>query len=202
VAGVVLSTGRVRLREIRYRDARMWRAVRQRNEAWLRPWEATVPDPVGEPLPTFTEMVRRVKQDAKAGRCLPFVVELIENGRPRLVGQLTVGSIVYGSLRGAHIGYWVDEAVAGRGIIPTCVALAADHCFGTLGLHRIEVAIRPENLASLRVVEKLGLTSEGIRRKYLHIDGDWRDHLIFAAVAEDFQQGMLASWQARHAELT
>ena len=71
----------------------------------------------------------------------------------------------------AHIGYWVDREVAGRGIIPTAVALACDHCWFGLGLHRVEINIRPENVASCRVVEKLGFRVEGLRPRYLHIDG-------------------------------
>lgn len=112
----------------------------------------------------------------------------------RLVGQLTVSSITWGSLRSANIGYWVDESVAGRGITPTAVALAVDHCFRAGGMHRIEVCIRPENAASLRVVHKLGFRSEGLRRAYLHIDGDWRDHESFALTAEEVPEGLLARW--------
>ena len=112
----------------------------------------------------------------------------------RLVGQLTVSSITWGSLRSANIGYWVDQSVAGRGITPAAVALAVDHCFRAAGLHRIEVCIRPENAASLRVVHKLGFRSEGLRRGYLHIDGDWRDHEAFALTAEEVPEGLLARW--------
>ncbi|GAA2067162.1 hypothetical protein GCM10009839_93730 [Catenulispora yoronensis] len=112
----------------------------------------------------------------------------------RLVGQLTVSSITWGSLRSANIGYWVDEAVAGRGVTPTAVALAVDHCFGPAALHRVEVCIRPENAASLRVVHKLGFRPEGLRRAYLHIDGGWRDHETFALTAEDVPEGLLTRW--------
>ena len=105
--------------------------------------------------------------------------------RRRLVGQLTVGGITWGSLCSAHMGYWVDARVAGRGVMPTAVALAVDHCFQVLGLHRIEVNIRPENAACLRVVEKLGFRDEGLRQGYLHIDGQWRDHRSFALTAEE-----------------
>jgi ribosomal-protein-alanine N-acetyltransferase len=112
----------------------------------------------------------------------------------RLVGQLTISSITWGSLRSANIGYWVDETVAGRGITPTAVALAVDHCFRAGGMHRIEVCIRPENAASLRVVHKLGFRSEGLRRAYLHIDGDWRDHEAFALTSEEVPDGLLARW--------
>ena len=103
-----------------------------------------------------------------------------------------LSNIVHGPLQSANLGYWVDEQYAGRGIVPTAVALAADHCWFTLGLHRIEVAIRPENKASLRVVEKLGFRFEGERPRFLHIDGDWRDHRIFALNVEEVGPGLVA----------
>ncbi|TAK68460.1 MAG: N-acetyltransferase [Actinomycetota bacterium] len=192
---VVLGEGRVGLRPIRQRDAAAWREVRRRNTDWLRPWEATVPAEDGEPAPTFAMMVRRLRAEARDLRTLPFVVTYDD----RLVGQLTVGGITWGSLRSAHIGYWVDREVAGRGVMPTAVALAVDHCFRQLELHRIEINIRPENVASRRVVEKLGLRSEGVRPRYLHIDGAWRDHLVYAVTAEELPMGLLSRWRSSQA---
>ena len=132
-------------------------------------------------------MVRLMRAEARAGRQLPFVVEYDH----RFVGQLTVSNIVRGSAQYASVGYWVDQAYAGRGIIPTAVAMAVDHCFTTVGLHRIEVAIRPENASSLRVVAKLGIQEVGYAPRYLHIDGDWCDHRIFAITREEIPGGML-----------
>lgn len=202
-------------------DAPAWRELKERNRSWLSRWEATVPPGDTAGRITFRQMVRRLRAEALAGRMLPFAIDYAEPlesaddddaataadfehaarrlRRPakpghRLVGQLTVSSITWGSLRSANIGYWVDEACAGRGITPTAVALAVDHCFGAAGLHRIEVCIRPENAASLRVVHKLGFRSEGLRRAYLHIDGGWRDHESFALTAEDVPEGLLARW--------
>ena len=110
-----------------------------------------------------------------------------------------MSSITFGSLSSATIGYWVSQAHAGRGITPTAVALATDYCFSTLRLHRMEICIRPENQASLRVVEKLGFRYEGLRRRYIHIDGDWRDHYAFALVREDVPEGVLQRWVSGHA---
>ena len=109
-------------------------------------------------------------------------------------GQVTVGGIARGSLLSAYIGYWIDQRAAGRGIMPTAVAMATDHCFGEVGLHRVEINIRPENAASLRVVQKLGFREEGLRERYLHIDGAWRDHLTFALCADDVPEGVLGRW--------
>ncbi len=188
---VELREGPVLLRPLRRRDARRWRAVRAANVDWLTPWEATSPDDAGR-APTFGQMVVTFAREARAGRMLPFAVEL--DGE--LVGQVTVSGIQWGSLRSGHIGYWVDRRTAGRGVIPTAVAMAADYCFFGLGLHRLEVNIRPENTASLRVVDKLGFRSEGLRKGYLHIDGRWRDHLTFALLASDVPQGLLVRWRA------
>jgi ribosomal-protein-alanine N-acetyltransferase len=188
---VVLDDGAVSLRPLRQRDSAAWRSVRTRNAEWLRPWEATSPDPERDAAPTYGAMVRRLRTEGREGRTMPFVVTY----EGELVGQLTVGGIAWGSLRSAFVGYWIDRRVAGRGIIPTGVALATDHCFA-IGLHRVEINIRPENVASRRVVEKLGFRPEGLRPNYLHIDGDWRDHLSFALTSDEVPEGVLARWKA------
>ncbi len=133
-------------------------------------------------------MTRDLIKNGRARRVLPFVVTYDSV----MVGQLTVTGITWGSARWAQIGYWIDEGHAGRGIMPTAVAMACDHCFGSMGLHRIEIAIRPENVASLRIVEKLGFTQVGLAQRYLHINGRWHDHLLFGLTAEDVPEGVQA----------
>ena len=191
-----LRAGSLALRPVRHRDKSQWTAVRHRNARWLAPWEASNPDPGGY-LPTFHQMVRSLSSQARAGSALPFVIVEVEmSGRERLVGQLTVSSITWGSAMTATLGYWVDSERAGRGIAPTAVALATDHCFRELGLHRMEINIRPENRASLRVVEKLHFRDEGLRPRYLHIAGEWADHQSFALTAEEVPRGLLNPWLA------
>jgi ribosomal-protein-alanine N-acetyltransferase len=190
---VVLRDGEVTLRPLRMRDATARMESRRRNVEWLRQWEATPPggpSMFGVSAAVFTSMTRRLRADARTGKALPFVIVVDDE----FAGQLNVAGVVRGSMDSAHIGYWVDQRVAGRGVMPTAVALAVDHCFGPVGLHRIEVNIRPENGASRRVVEKLAFREEGVRERYLHIAGDWRDHLTFALVRDDVPQGLLHRW--------
>ncbi len=184
----MLDSAGVRLRPIAQADRHTWRRVRQANAAWLGPWDATAPASSRAQPRSFAAMVRTMRREARAGRQLPFVIEL--DGR--FVGQLTVSNVLRGSAQFASVGYWVDEAYAGRGIVTRAVAMAVDHCFGPVGLHRVEVAIRPENHASLRVVEKLGFAQVGLAPRYLHIDGEWRDHRLFALTQEDVPDGLLA----------
>jgi ribosomal-protein-alanine N-acetyltransferase len=189
-----LLPGVVALRPIRVKDATAWRDARVRNANWLRPWEPTNPETplYRTTLGPYVAMARTMRREARQGQTLPWVVTY--DGR--FAGQLTIGGIVWGSSRSAQVGYWVDEMFAGQGIIPTVLAMAMDHCFFAVGLHRVEATIRPENQASRRVVEKLGFREEGLRRRALHIDGAWRDHICYALTVEDVQGGLLARWRS------
>ena len=187
---VTLEDGRVQIRPLRLRDGASWVEARVRNVDWLREWEATPPGSPAEvptSAATFVTMTRRLRREARQGRGLPFAV--LYDGT--FVGQLNVSTVVRGSLHSASLGYWIDQRVAGRGIMPTAVALASDHCFWTVGLHRIEVNIRPENAASRRVVEKLGFREEGVRLGFLHIAGDWRDHISYALLRDEAADGLV-----------
>lgn len=185
--------GPIAIRLVRPRDARPLQAELLGNRAWLRPWEATSPDgPVSFDMKLG---IRRLLQQYRDGLGIPYVMEY----EGEVAGQLNVWGIARGSLSSATIGYWVGERFAGRSITPTSVALATDIAFGEMNLHRMEICIRPENHASLRIVEKLGFRYEGLRRRYIHINGDWRDHYAFALVREDVPEGVLNRWLAGHA---
>jgi ribosomal-protein-alanine N-acetyltransferase len=184
----------VSLRPVRVSDARMWREIRVRNASWLRPWEPTNPETplYRSNLGPYIAMVRAMRREARQGQAIPWVVAY----GGAFVGQLTIGSITWGSARSGQVGYWIDEAYAGHGVIPTTLAMAVDHCFGVIGLHRLEASIRPENQASRRVVEKLGFREEGIRVRQLHINGAWRDHVCYALTAEEVPQGLMPRWRS------
>lgn len=193
---VRLTTGvgsdTVTLRPLGYSDVEAWRSARQRNAAWLIPWDATVPPGADARPTTFHALVWRLHRQARRGTTYPFAVDV--NGT--FAGQVTVNNIVRGSAQFASIGYWLDREFAGRGVMPRAVAMVIDHCFGAVGLHRIEIAIRPENSNSLRIVEKLGIREIGYAPRFLHIDGAWRDHRIYAITVEECRDGMLARLQA------
>ncbi|WP_405376167.1 MULTISPECIES: GNAT family N-acetyltransferase [unclassified Microbacterium] len=185
---VLRAHGPVSIRLVRPRDAKPLQTELAENRSWLRQWEATSPD--GPVSLDMRSGVRRLLQQHRDGAGIPLVMEY--DGV--VTGQLNVWGIARGSLSSATIGYWVSERFAGRGITPTSVALATDLCFEDMRIHRMEICIRPENAKSLRVVEKLGFRYEGLRRRYIHIDGDWRDHYAFALVREEVPEGVLQRW--------
>lgn len=190
---VTLEYGPIRLRPLRVRDASDWRLARLTNRAWLERWEATTPGVAADESGRgYIEAIRALRREARLGLAYPFVLSF-DGG---FAGQVTVGAITRGSANSAYLGYWIVQRLAGRGIMPTALALAVDHCFGVAGLHRLEANIRPENSASRRVVEKLGFRLEGTRERYIHIAGAWRDHLSYAITAEEVPGGMMQRWLA------
>ena len=183
------------LHPLRRRDADEWSRLRRANEDWLSPWEPSSPVPWSDrhTPASYRAMRRAVARRARLGTSVPLAVRV----EGRLAGQVTLDNIVRGAMRGGHLGYWIDRRVAGQGMASLAVALVCDHAFGAVGLHRVQADIRPENGPSRRLVERLGFQREGLLRRLLDIDGDWRDHLAYALLAEDLPGGVLAHWRER-----
>jgi ribosomal-protein-alanine N-acetyltransferase len=185
---VIIGDHEITLRPLRMRDRFTWEKVRRANHEWLGPWEATRPMLIAENqwnqkerLPTYYQMVRHYRREGRSGRQMAFAIWLNQSDREVFIGQITLGGIVMGAYRGAHIGYWIDQRYANLGYTTRAVQAVTHFAFTDLHLHRIEINLRPENHASKKVAEKAGYYFEGIRPRYLHIDGDWRDHLTFVA---------------------
>ena len=176
-----ISTPDLKLQPLRFRDRSQWNQVRAENRDWLAPWEATIPSIANEApydatqLPSYFEMVRIINSEARQGRSYTFAMWHQRN----LVGQISLGGVILGAMRGGHIGYWVDKNYANRGFTTQAVSGLTQYAFNALQLHRIEINLRPENAASRKVAEKAGYIFEGERPRYLHISGNWRDHITF-----------------------
>jgi ribosomal-protein-alanine N-acetyltransferase len=187
IGPLVTGAGSVGLRPPRLRDATAWSRARLRDRFYLQRWEPTSGGDWGErnspgAWPAQWSSLRAL---GRRGNALPFVLTLDRD----FAGQLTVGNIVRGALRSAWIGYWVTERSAGGGSATAAVALAVDHCFGEAGLHRVEATVRPENTASIRVLEKVGFRREGLFERYLDVAGTWRDHYVYGLTVEDLPDG-------------
>lgn len=180
---VQVPAGVVRLRPARLRDGPQWSRARLAERAELEPWEpGTELDwTARHSVSAWPAMHSGLRAEARRGRMLPYVIEL--DGRFR--GQLTIGNVTHGALRSAWIGYWVSRQVTGGGVATGALALGLDHCFGPVGLHRVEATVRPENVASRRVLGKVGFREEGLLKRYLNVDGAWRDHLLVAMTVEE-----------------
>lgn len=180
-----LTHNEVLVRVVRVKDAKKLERLVLGNREWLRPWEATNPN--GPNSFDIKSQIRGLLKQMDQYQGLPLVIE----HEGELVGQLNVSNILHGSVSSAILGYWIAPEAAGKSITPRAVALTSDYLFNVVGLHRVEIDIRPENSASLRVVEKLGFRFEGLKERFIHINGEWRDHFVFALTYEEVRGGVL-----------
>jgi ribosomal-protein-alanine N-acetyltransferase len=190
-----VARGVVRLRPVRFRDGAQWSRIRIAQREHLEPWEpSTGMDwETRHSIATWPSVCSGLRAEARSGRMLPYVIEL--DGE--FCGQLTIGNVTHGALRSAWIGYWVAKDVNGGGVATAALALGVDHCFGAVRLHRVEATVRPENAASRAVLAKVGFREEGLLKRYLEVDGAWRDHLLVAITVEEIE-GSAAATLVRH----
>jgi ribosomal-protein-alanine N-acetyltransferase len=186
-----LTGQRVILRPLGAADWEAWREVRVRCRDWLVKWEPR-PAP-GHPDPTEDRRAYAARcgsRDRERELGSGFGFGIFVDGR--FAGEINLNSIQRGPFQNAYIGYWMDEALAGKGYTPESVAVVLQFAFEELGLHRVQISIIPRNTASRRVVEKLAIRNEGVAERYLEINGTWEDHIRFAVTAEE--------WEVRRSE--
>lgn len=165
-------------------DFAEWSRLRATSRAFLEPWEPLWP---ADDLTrgAFRYRIRRYDSDREAGLTLPLFVCLKSDGR--IVGGVTLGSIKRGVAESCSLGYWMGEQHAGKGLMSDALEGLIPHVFDRMRLHRIEAACIPDNQRSQRLLEKAGFRREGYLNGYLKINGAWRDHLLYALIAENWQ---------------
>ncbi len=197
-APLELPGWRIRLRTLTDADYDAWWQVRQQCRDWLVPWE---PRPNGAPpapedRSSFATRCAMRERERQMGSGFGFGIFL----EGEFAGEVTLSSIQRGPFQNGFVGYWIDRAKAGQGLVPEAVVAVLRFAFESLGLHRVEISIIPRNHASRRVVEKLQLRSEGIAERYLEIDGRWEDHIRYAITAEEWvmrRDELLTAWLKR-----
>lgn len=166
-------------------DWAAWAETREESRAYLTPWEPAWPsDALTESA--YLRRIRRVTSEWRSDEGYSFHV--FERDTNRLVGGIGLTQVRRGVAQTGTLGYWVGEPYQRRGYTTEAVRLISAFAFQSLRLHRIEAACLPENMPSRRVLEKAGFIREGYARLYLRIAGEWRDHLTFALLQEDFAQ--------------
>lgn len=177
-----LVGGRVYLRQPEDRDWRPWADLRTLSRDFLAPWEPTWPaDALTREA--YRRRLRRYGIDWREdGGYSFFIFRLGDNA---LIGGVTLGNVRRGVAQAGTLGYWVGRPFARQGYMTDALKATIAFAFQTLQLHRLEAACLPSNEASRGVLEKLGFRQEGYARKYLRINGDWHDHLLYSLLAEE-----------------
>ncbi len=182
----VLKGDDIYLRYPRTGDFAQWSELRGASKNFLSPWEpAWAADELTRAA--FRRRLRRYDTEIRNDLSYPFFIFRSEDDA--LIGGCTLSNVRRGVCQSASLGYWVGEPFARQGYTLAAVSLIAPFVFETLGLHRLEAACIPDNEASSSLLYKLGFCEEGRARGYLQIGGEWRDHVLFALLKDDWPVG-------------
>lgn len=176
----------ISLRYPQVADYQAWSELRTQSRSFLTPWEPIWPaDDLTRAA--FKRRIKRYERDIREDLAYPFLVFRSEDNA--LVGGITLSNIRRGVAQACSVGYWAGEPFARQGYTSEAVRAVMPFVFKTLKLHRVEAACLPHNEASKALLKRVGFIEEGLARKYLRINGQWQDHVLFAALAEDIKTG-------------
>jgi ribosomal-protein-alanine N-acetyltransferase len=180
--GPIIHGNGVTLRVPAISDFEEWAALRLRSREFLTPWEPKWP---ADDLTrgAFRRRLRRYQAEIRDDHAYPFFIFHASGGA--LLGGVTLSNVARGMTQSATIGYWMGEEHAGRGHMAEALKVLIPFAFRSLNLHRLEAACLPNNERSMRLLEKLGFQQEGLARGLVCINGQWRDHIVFALLASD-----------------
>jgi [ribosomal protein S5]-alanine N-acetyltransferase len=170
---------RVHVRHPRAADREAFLAAVRRSRQLHRPWVTAPSDDAG-----FDRLVRTANRPSSQR----FLV--CRNGDDELVGVANLSQIFLGPFRNAYLGYYTFSPHDAQGLMREGLQVTLRYAFGALDLHRVQANVQPGNERSMALVRSLGFTEEGYARRYLKIGGRWRDHVLFAILAEDLRGGV------------
>ena len=178
----VLQGDGVVLRYPQMSDYAAWAVLRNESREFLAPWEPVwAADELSRGA--FRRRIRRYQREIRGDLAYPFFV--FRRADNVLMGGCTLSNVRRGVTQSAALGYWIGERYARHGHMYAALTAMLPFVFHVLALHRLEAACIPENGASAALLRKLGFREEGRARRYLQINGEWRDHVLFALLEDD-----------------
>lgn len=187
-----LATPRLRLAHVQPAMAAAVAQFMVRNEAHFRRWDPPRPEGVGRTTYWRRQLTTAVRE-LKEGTAVRWgLFEAADEGSTRLIGRINFTQIFRGPFQSCVLGYQLDAAAQGRGLMCEALGAALQDLFVVRGLHRVQAAFMAENERSARLLERLGFERIGLARRYLFIDGAWRDHVLAALTNPNFDETRLA----------
>ena len=182
--GKPLRAGRVYLRPPSRRDVRKWLTLRAESRGFLEPWEPTWP----KDALTRKAFFRRLRTYAIHTNADTAYIFLVFRAEDRaLLGSISINDVRRGVAQSCSIGYWIGENYSKQAYMTEALSALLPFVFNRLKLHRIEAACLPHNKASRALLSKIGFREEGYVRRYLKINGQWQDHILFSLLETDYR---------------
>jgi [ribosomal protein S5]-alanine N-acetyltransferase len=182
----VIRGADVYLRYPRMPDFKAWAKLRGESREFLTPWEPVwARDELTKGA--FRRRIKRYQKETRLDSAYAFFVYRKEDDQ--ILGGCTLSNVRRGVTQACSLGYWIGQRFARQGFMYDAVRALIPFVFSTLGLHRLEAACLPTNEASQNLLIKAGFRQEGLARKYLQINGEWRDHVLFALLEDETPTG-------------
>ena len=179
-----LTGERVFLRPPKRRDALKWQKLRMSSKSFLVPWEPSW-DASSCTRRAYLRYFKNSNYLANMDRAYSFLI--FKSDDKTLLGGINIGNVRRGVSQSASLGYWIGEKHSRNGYMKEALKLLIPSLFVDLRLNRIEAATLEENIASKNLLKKIGFKKEGVLRKYLKINGNWRDHILYGLLENDFK---------------
>ena len=179
-----LTGKRVFLRPPKRRDALKWQKLRMSSKSFLVPWEPSW-DASSCTRRAYLRYFKNSNYLANMDRAYSFLI--FKTDDKELLGGINIGNVRRGVSQSASLGYWIGEKYSRNGYMKEALKLLIPSLFVDLRLNRIEAATLEENIASKNLLKKIGFKKEGVLRKYLKINGTWRDHILYGLLENDFK---------------
>ena len=179
-----LTGKRVFLRPPKRRDALKWQKLRMSSKSFLVPWEPSW-DASSCTRRAYLRYFKNSNYLANMDRAYSFLI--FKTDDKTLLGGINIGNVRRGVSQSASLGYWIGEKYSRNGYMKEALKLLIPSLFVDLRLNRIEAATLEENIASKNLLKKIGFKKEGVLRKYLKINGNWRDHILYGLLENDFK---------------
>ena len=179
-----LTGERVFLRPPKRRDALKWQKLRMSSKSFLVPWEPSW-DASSCTRRAYLRYFKNSNYLANMDRAYSFLIFKIDD--KTLLGGINIGNVRRGVSQSASLGYWIGEKHSRNGYMKEALKLLIPSLFVDLRLNRIEAATLEENIASKNLLKKIGFKKEGVLRKYLKINGTWRDHILYGLLENDLK---------------
>lgn len=167
------AESRTYVRPVAARDRRDFLAMTRASAALHHPW---ISPPTTERM--FQHYLARIESGERVG------LLVCRSHDDRIAGVVNVNGIMRGTFLSASLGYYAAADCAGHGLMTDGLRRAVAHAFANLGLHRLEANIQPGNVRSIALARRAGFVQEGYSRRFLYIEGAWRDHERWAIYDE------------------
>ncbi|MDH4061649.1 MAG: GNAT family N-acetyltransferase [Aquincola sp.] len=175
----VIETPRLLLRATDVAMAASVAAYLLRNRAAHAPWNPPMDDRMFTAEGQAERLDAAVRHEADGSQIGWWM--FLRHDSAAVMGHVRLSQVARGPFCSAMLGYAIDAAHEGRGLMrEALVAVLADAFGARVNLHRVQANARPENVRSLGLLDRLGFEREGLAREYLFIDGAWRDHVMTA----------------------